>query len=92
MAVYNVESAMKKYNIKNNDIEALERKLLRKERFVGVITYYGFDFKTVENMYVYTDRKSFMREIDVCLEIDYPFKYNLIQDRDNERQIERSLY
>jgi len=90
MARYTIDSAMKNYNIKNNNIKDLECKLLEKEDFIGIITYYEFDFKTVDNMIIYTDRKSFEQEKDNCLEIDYPFKHSLIQDKCQQR--ERNFY
>lgn len=91
MAIYSVESAMKHYGIRNGSVESLENKLLGKERFVGVITYYEFDFKTVDHIVIYTDRASFEKERSYCLEIDYPFRHNLVQDKDREKQRERFL-
>lgn len=90
MAVYTIESAMKKYNIKNNSMKVLEDTILKKEDFIGVIIYYEFDFKTVDHISIYTDKKSFKKEREYCLEMDYPFSHNLVQDRNKQR--ERFLY
>lgn len=86
MAIYTIESAMNHYNIKNNNITDLEKKILKKEDFVGVITYYELDFKTVDRMIIYTDKKSFDKEREFCLEIDYPFRHGVFQDRANQRE------
>lgn len=66
MAIYSMESAMKHYRIKNNDKMALQKKLLKKEDFVGIMTYYKYDFETIYHTAIYTDRESFQRELDIC--------------------------
>ena len=87
MAVYSIESAMKNYNIKNDNIKKLEKALLTKEKFVGVITMY--DFEKVEDEIIYTDKKSFDRDKTECLENDYPFSSQVVKDRDRYRERER---
>lgn len=86
MAVYSIESAMKNYNIKNDNIKKLEKALLTKEKFVGIITMYDFDYKKVEEEIIYTDKKSFDIDLNECLENDYPFSSKVVKDRDRERE------
>lgn len=89
MAVYSIESAMENYNIKNDSIKKLEKAILSKEEFVGLITMYNFNCKDIEEQIIYTDKKSFYEDRDECLEKDYPFSSKVIQDRNREIQRER---
>lgn len=89
MAVYSIESAMENYNIKNDSIKKLEKAILIKEEFVGLITMYNFNCKDIEEQIIYTDKKSFYEDRDEFLEKDYPFSSKVIQDRNREIQMER---
>lgn len=89
MAIYSIESAMKTYNIKNDSIKKLEKALLDKENFIGVITMYNFNLKDIEGEFIYTDKKSFDKDKNDYLENDYPFRSKIVQDRNREIQRER---
>lgn len=89
MAIYSIESAMETYNIKNNSIKKLEKALLDKENFIGIITMYEFNCKTVDYESIYTDKKSFDEDLDEYLEKDYPISSKIVQDRNREIQRER---
>ena len=86
MAIYSIESAMKTYNIKNDSIRKLEKALLDKENFIGVITMYNFNRKDIEGEFIYTDKKSFDKDKNDYLENDYPFSSKIVKDREMQRE------
>lgn len=104
MAIYNIGCLLREYNpdtirkafnnSKDNDLldftcKYIENKLQNETGFLGKIIYYDFDYDKVEDIYYHTNRKTYEKEINYCLDNDFPFANKLLFDKEKDFRIQK---